>query len=120
MKQEANLQAACVRWFRYQFPTLSKVLIHVPNGGSRNAREALNLKIQGVMPGCADLLLLAPRNGFGCLAIEIKAGKNGQSELQKDWQKCFEKMGNKYVLCRNIDDFMEETTAYLHSNQQHV
>ena len=47
--KEANLQVGCITWFRYQFPKLSKLLIAVPNGGSRNKIEAVNLKKQGVM-----------------------------------------------------------------------
>lgn len=111
--REAEIQAACVRWFRYQFPKMAKLLIAVPNGGSRDAREAVNLKIQGVVAGVSDLLLLTPRKGYGCLCIEMKTEKGRQSESQVEWQKEAETSGNKYVLCRNFDQFRDEVLSYL-------
>lgn len=113
--REAEIQAACVRWFRYQFPKMAKLLIAVPNGGSRDAREAVNLKIQGVVAGVSDLLLLTPRKGFGCLCIEMKTETGKQSELQAEWQIEAEKSGNKYVLCRNFDQFRNEVLNYLNT-----
>ena len=111
--REAYLQSECVRWFRLQFPKMAKLLIAVPNGGSRDAREAVNLKIQGVVAGVSDLLLLTPRNGFGCLCIEMKTETGKQSELQVQWQKEAENLGNKYVLCRTFDQFRSEILNYL-------
>ncbi len=77
--KEANLQAGCVKWFRLQWPKYSMVLVAVPNGGSRNFLEAVNLKKQGVVAGTSDLILLTPRGGFGCLCIEMKAEKGKQT-----------------------------------------
>ncbi len=111
--REAYLQSECVRWFRLAFPKMAKLLIAVPNGGSRDAREAVNLKIQGVVAGVSDLLLLTPRNGFGCLCIEMKTEVGKQSDLQSQWQTEAEKAGNKYVLCRNFDQFRSEILNYL-------
>ncbi|MEI6424420.1 MAG: VRR-NUC domain-containing protein [Lentisphaerota bacterium] len=111
--REAYLQSECVRWFRLQFPKMSKLLIAIPNGGSRDAREAVNLKIQGVVAGVSDLLLLTPRNGYGCLCIEMKTETGRQSELQSEWQHEAEKSGNKYVLCRSFDQFRTEILNYL-------
>jgi hypothetical protein len=111
--REAEIQTCCIRWFRFQFSALSKLLIAVPNGGSRNAREAVNLKLQGVTPGVSDLILLIPKNGFGCLCIEMKTDKGKQSEHQSSWQKEVEKHGNKYVLCRSFDEFRNEILSYI-------
>ena len=111
--REAKLQSACLKWFRYQYPKLSKILIAVPNGGSRNPIEAINLKSQGVTPGVADLLLLAPKNGFGCLCIEMKTDISKQSKIQFEWQIEAEKSGNKYVVCRSFDEFRKEINSYL-------
>ncbi len=113
MKKEASLQSACVRWFGYQYPALNRLLIHVPNGGSRNKIEAYNMKLQGVVSGVADLLLLTPRKGFGCLCIEMKADKGRQSENQKAWEAEAKKHGNCYVVCRSIDEFMNIINTYL-------
>jgi len=92
------------------------MLLAVPNGGSRNLLEAAKLKQMGVVAGVADLLLLTPRNGYGCLCIELKDGKRGrQSQAQHEWELAALSAGNKYVICRSVDEFMKEVTAYLES-----
>lgn len=112
-KGESELQKNCVKWFRYQYPKLALMLFAVPNGGSRNAIEAIRLKAEGVTPGVADLLLTIPRGRFGCLGIELKYEKNKQSDNQEIWQSEFEANGNKYVLCNNFDDFKQTIECYL-------
>ena len=111
--QEARLQASCKMWFDLQYPKLKKLLFAVPNGGSRNVIEASNLKAQGVVPGVSDLILLVPASGFSSLCIEMKAAKNTQTNLQREFQKAAESAGNKYVVCRSFDQFREEITMYL-------
>ena len=110
---ESRLQAGCVRWFRLQYPHIAKLLIAVPNGGARNRREAAIMKGEGVTAGVADLLLLVPRNGHGALGIEMKAGIGRQTANQKQWQERFETAGNKYVVCRNAEEFVNAVKRYL-------
>lgn len=110
---ESKIQIACVTWFRYQYHKLEKMLIAVPNGGFRNAKEAKIMKTEGVVSGASDLILLIPKKGFGSLCIEMKTDKGKQSVNQKAWQKETELNGNKYVICRNIDDFINIINWYL-------
>lgn len=117
---ESNLQQGCVKWFRLQYPHLAKLLVAVPNGGYRNAREAGRMKAEGIVPGASDLLLLVPRNGYGCLGIEMKAGPGRQTTSQKQWQERFEAGGNKYVLCRNAEEFVNEVRKYLNNNSINI
>lgn len=112
---ESNLQSGCVRWFRLKYPGLSRLLFAVPNGGSRNAIEAANLKQQGVVPGVSDLILLKPSGSYSSLCIEMKAGKNGQSGNQKEFQRVAELYGNKYIVCRTFDEFMKGIENYLNA-----
>lgn len=112
---ESRLQAGCVKWFRYQYPHMAKLLIAVPNGGYRNSKEAARMQGEGVTAGVADLLLLVPRGEFGCLGIEMKHGYGRQTVKQKQWQECFETGGNKYAICRNTEDFVNEIRRYLSS-----
>lgn len=111
---EDNLQMACVNWFRLQYPDV--LMIHVRNGGSlKSAREGAKFKKMGVVAGVADLMILrrgfAGKHGF---FIELKAGKAGrQSEAQKAFQEKVESEGYKYVICRDIDEFMNEVNKYL-------
>lgn len=111
--RESQLQQGCVRWFRLQYPHLSELLIAVPNGGFRNKKEAARMKGEGIVPGVADLLLLVPSSGFGALGIEMKAGAGRQTDLQKKWQERFEKAGNKYIICRDAEDFVNIVRKYL-------
>jgi hypothetical protein len=110
---ESKIQIAAVRWFDYQYPALSKLLFAVPNGGTRNKREAGIMKAEGVRAGVADLILLTPRGGCGALCIEIKTETGRQSPEQKEWQKQAENAGNKYVVCRSVDEFIKTINNYL-------
>jgi hypothetical protein len=110
---ESKLQASCVLWFGYQYHKYSKLLIAVPNGGYRNAVEAKIMKGEGVTPGVSDLLLLIPMKGFGCLGIEMKSDKGKQTVNQFEWQKEFEKNGNKYAVCKSLDEFIIIINDYL-------
>lgn len=111
--REASLQSACVQWFNLQYPEYRGLLIHVPNGGSRNALEARNLKMQGVVAGVADLLLLLPRKVFGCLCIEMKTQTGIVRTSQREWAYKISQHGNLYKVCRSIDDFMATINDYL-------
>ena len=111
--RESQIQIACVRWFRYQYPKLAKVLFAVPNGGYRYYSTGRILKAEGQIAGVSDLILLTPRGQYGALCVEMKAPKGKQSELQKQWQYEAEKAGNKYVLCYSFEDFEKEIKEYL-------
>ena len=70
--------------FEGQVPEF-KWFFHVPNGGTRNIREAVKFKSMGVKSGVPDILLPVSRKGYNGLAIELKAGKNKPSENQLVW-----------------------------------
>ena len=69
--EESHLQQACVRWFRLQYPQHAQLLIAVPNGVRTSATQGRILKAEGMLAGVADLLLLLPRHGYGCLCIAL-------------------------------------------------
>lgn len=110
---EHRIQVACVRWFRYAYPRLTRLLFAVPNGGQRNVIVAQKLKAEGVVSGVADLLLLVPRGNWHALCIEMKTAKGVQSENQKIWQADVEAYGYKYVVCHSFDEFQQEIEQYL-------
>lgn len=113
MSEEDKLQSECVKWFRFQYPKLKKLLFHVPNGGSRNKIEAKKLKVMGVVPGVGDLILLVSRKGYGALCIEMKTQSGEQSPSQKEWEKETTAAGNKYSLCRSFNEFEKTINDYL-------
>ncbi len=99
--QESSLQTQCVKWFRYQYPHL--VIYAVPNGGSRNVREAQRLKSEGVLAGVADLTILLPQGKS--LYIEMKVKGNRQTPNQKEFQQKTEALGHKYYVCYSFEEF---------------
>lgn len=110
---ESNLQKACVRWFRLQYPKLASLLFAVPNGGARNAVTGAILKAEGVTKGVADLLLLVPTKHHHALCVEMKTPKGRQSQAQKDWQKAVTDQGYSYIVCHSAEEFIREITRYL-------
>lgn len=110
---ESRIQQACVRWFRYQYPQYARLLFAVPNGGARSATTAAILKGEGVVSGVADLLLLVPNSEYHGLCIEMKTRTGRQSDSQKEWEKAVTAQGYKYILCRNVDAFIEDVRGFL-------
>ena len=101
-KLESDLQIVCVEWFNYQYK--NKIIMAIPNGGKRNKIEAIRLKKEGVLAGVADLFI-------PCifLFIEMKIGKNKQTQNQKDFQINIKKQNElyDYVLCYSFDEFVD-------------
>lgn len=101
--QESTLQTSCVKWFRYQYPHL--VIYAVPNGGSRNVREAQRLKAEGVLAGVADLTILLPQGRS--VYIEMKVKGNRQTDNQKAFQQKAETLGHTYAVCYSFEEFKD-------------
>ena len=80
--QESSLQIQCVSWFKYQYPHLAMLLFAVPNGGSRDGKEAAIMKAEGITAGVSDLILNIPGGVHSQLAIEMKSEKGKQSPEQ--------------------------------------
>lgn len=108
---EDQLQKACLQWFRLAYP--AELLVHCPNGGFRDAREAAKFKEMGVRAGFPDLFLYRPAGGFHGLALELKAGKNKQSPLQVELQAKLEARGYRYAVVYSFDDFRRVIEEYL-------
>jgi hypothetical protein len=94
-KSEGSQQKALMVWAALNqntYPQL-KWLVHIPNGGSRHIREAVELKAQGVKAGVPDLMLPFPTKYFAGLFIELKAGKNKTSIEQDEWLQYLSSVG---------------------------
>lgn len=111
---EHELQSRCIKWFRYQYPHLRRLLFAVPNGGSRPKSEAARMKAEGVVPGVADIILLIPNYYYSSLNIEMKA-ESSQREEQKLYELCCKAAGSHYIICRSLDEFKQAVTGYLDS-----
>jgi len=112
-EEEHRIQAACVRWWRLQYPRHAHNLFAVPNGGWRGKATAGKLKAEGVVAGVSDLILLLPSGRYHGLCIEMKTRTGRQAESQKEWQAAIEQDGYRYIICRSLEEFMEQVTIYL-------
>ena len=112
--EEAQIQTEFFNQVQLFFPHIpDKLLFAVPNGGSRNKIEAVNLKRQGTKAGVSDVILLIPKKGFASLCMEFKTGRGTQSKEQKEFQKQAEMCGSKYVIVRSVKKAIEEVREYL-------
>jgi len=126
---EDDHQLAVIQWADYQKINLpdspahnsfiGEYLIAIPNGGTRNKREAGRLKKLGVRPGVPDMLLHVPLNGYGGLWLELKrpasvgfkAGK--LSNNQKKKIKQLNNIGYKAVCVYGFDEATAHIRDYL-------
>ena len=103
MKQhESKLQQACVKWFRLQYP--NDCIFAVPNGGSRNAFEAVRLKAEGVLSGVSDIIIIKQNK---VVFIEMKFGKGKQTESQLEFEAKVKSKGFEYYLVNSFELFRE-------------
>lgn len=112
-EKEHELQSACVKWFRLKYRNYQHILFAVPNGARRTAQNGARYKAEGMLAGVADLILLKSNKHFGALCIEMKTKSGTQQQTQKEWQKHAEEAGNKYVICRSLEDFRREVDNYM-------
>lgn len=85
MISEAKLQADCFKWAYNKHPKLRGMLFSVPNGGTRNLREAMQLKATGLTPGIPDLLLVV--NGICGFEFKTTEGRlsPAQTKIHSIW-----------------------------------
>ena len=115
-QHEAAEQIKLFRWVdlvsKNYYPEL-RLLYHVPNGGSRNELEAVNLKKQGVRSGVPDLCLPVARGGYHGLYIEMKYGKNKPTEKQLEWIEDLRNEGYAVSICWGFEAVRQELEKYL-------
>ena len=113
---EAQEQTALFQWVAMmegRIPEL-RLMHHCPNGGSRNAIEAHNLRLQGVKAGIPDIFLPVARGGFHGLYIEMKRRKGGRVSVeQKKMLLALQGQGYKAEVCRGWEEARDTICEYL-------
>lgn len=113
---EKDDQMLLFEWLEYAacaHPEL-KMAYHIPNGGSRHAREAHNLRLQGVKPGVPDICLPVAKGGYNALYIELKRRKGGRvSDEQRAWIYALNQAGNRAVVCNGFEEARNEIESYI-------
>lgn len=108
---ESELQRACMKWMRLQYPKL--MMFSVPNGGYRNRREAAIMVSEGIRTGVSDLILLKACGGYHGLCVEMKWANGRQSDAQKEFQFIVEQEGYLYRIARSFDAFKDLIERYV-------
>ena len=113
---EAQEQMALFQWahvWAQRWPELA-LLHHIPNGGSRDAKEAHNLRLQGVLPGVPDICLPCARGGFHGLYIELKRQEGGRvSPAQKIMLDRLRGEGYRAEVCRGWQEAAKTIMNYM-------
>ena len=91
-------------------------LFAIPNGGSRDIREATRLKLQGVKAGVSDMFLPIPNSMFHGLFIELKVGTNKTSQLQDEFIDYVRNNGYMAKVCYGADEAINTIMNYLEDN----
>ena len=115
VRSEDTEQINVMEWARWnvnKYPEL-KWLHHIPNGGSRNKREAVKLKQMGVKAGVSDICLPYPKGIYCGLYIEMKFGSNRKTEEQKAFLQDMEEAGHFVVTCYSAEDAVRVIEEYL-------
>lgn len=106
-KPEASEQARLVGALRCKWSVIADracrpIVFHVPNGGSRNAMEASNLKTQGVLAGIPDLGIIMPRGEM--IWIEMKAEDGRVSAAQKELHPHMDELGHEVIVAYSAEE----------------
>lgn len=110
---ESDMQIACIKWFRLQYPRYSKMLFAIPNGGTRIPKEAARMKSEGVLSGVPDLMLAVPSHGYVGAFIELKVKPNKPSREQLEWMEQVSNHGYATHVIYGINEFVEWVNYYL-------
>lgn len=113
---ESTEQKRLFAWMESAAPDHPELLLafHIPNGGTRQAREAHNLRLQGVRRGVPDIFLPVPRGDFHGLFVEMKRQRGGVvSEHQKAWIRSLRAMGYRAEVCKGFEAARDVIIDYL-------
>ena len=86
------------------------MFFHVPNGGSRNAIEGMQLKASGVIAGIPDCLWLV--NGT-VVAFEFKTATGVVSPQQAEVHAAWTEAGYEVYIIRTFKEFELAVRNYL-------
>jgi len=115
LRTEDTEQQAVVQWAKTAAGHCAalKLLHHIPNGGSRNKKEASKLKRMGVLAGVPDLHLPVARAGYNGLYIEMKYGDGRLLASQKEFLIMAAHFNNYCAVCYTAEDAVAVLQNYL-------
>lgn len=115
--KESDVQAHIFQWASYIRPL--QYMFAIPNGGSRDVREAVNLKRQGVKKGVSDIFIPIPTPRYHGMFLELKVGKNKPSKEQLAFLKFVSSVGYCGVVCYGFEEAVNTIQNYLKGETIH-
>jgi hypothetical protein len=100
IKPEELIQISIVEWSRIVAPDVT--VVHIPNEGERSSVSKIFLSKLGMIPGAADLLILA--DGPIVALAEVKAKGKYPNAKQRWFLENCKKKGIPATVLRSIDD----------------
>lgn len=96
MQRERKEQEWTVQWFKLKYKDV--LIVASANGGSRDVREARNLKKSGVLAGIPDIQVFKAARGHHGLLIEMKAppvAKKAKGRITPLQEACLKKLNDE-------------------------
>ena len=108
-KSETQIQIAFFHWVHFLsdlHEDITDLIYAVPNGGYRNPKEAIRLKLEGVKPGIPDVNIDIPSPRYHGMRIEFKRPdkRNNTSEAQKRKHSLLREAGYFVVICCSVEE----------------
>jgi hypothetical protein len=100
-KRPSRLLTVCIQKY---VKALGGVCNENVQGSLRKERGEWKFSYTGGKPGQEDLTVFLNGKAY---AIELKVGKDVQSEAQKKYQNKLEKAGITYAIVKTFDDFLD-------------
>jgi hypothetical protein len=107
---EGRIQSDCFQWFNNSFPALRGLMYHVPNGGKRHIKEAMDFKAMGVVAGVPDLEFHFWRRTF---FLECKTPQGVLSKEQVKIHQILDQHGFRVFVFRSLEEFQTIIWAIL-------
>lgn len=100
MATEDAIHKSILRYLRAVLPS-GWIVMHVPNGGSRNPIEGANLKKLGVVAGWPDISIYGPSGSY---FMEVKSKSGRLSQCQHRIIDQLADMGRHVAVVRSVDE----------------
>ncbi len=111
--KESEHQKAIFQWAKLH-PICKDYLFAIPNGGTRNIREAVNMRSQGVRKGVSDMMLAYPTPTAAGLWIELKRNRKSLvTTEQKSWLQRMKGVGYEAHLAYGYEEAIKIMEEYL-------
>ncbi|PVH26989.1 VRR-NUC domain-containing protein [Sphingobacterium corticibacter] len=107
---EIQLQTSAVTWLWNTYPATRRLFFHIPNGGSRNAVEGMQLKASGVVAGIPDCILIHLGLAYG---FEFKTLTGTVSPEQAKVHQVWQQDGTPVYIIRTLEEFQKAIISIL-------